>query len=436
MTPPALSSVSSASGVTSPNSSTPSLPGDASSVTPPGSSVPPSSSTPTSSGVTPPSSSSPNASPVTPPSSGGTVTAQALTPGQIAGVQKILRECYGEAMSLGSNAQLSEKEAQVMMGKMEKCSQEQFTEQLTQAYTNDGMSAADAKQKSADDLTAVLDYQNATSMTPAQRVEMNMNNAIGLYTGSISVKEWKAAREKIRGVNLKFQDCEKNNSDKKCKQIFNINGGLGSNKGLTTGFNALTWSQNQLGAAQPIVQGAQNAAFKHIEKAKCNKTYANQSGGAILSAGGEITAGLAYGFGVQGSLGVGVIVDGPKVYIVGDAEGGAAIGGPGKYASAITSPSGTPPTFFGAYAGVGVGLSVTNASTFGIQGAFDKINFNAGYGFSVGGSLSFASNGSNGYNIAGGFTPDGRVGAGFGVSASYYPTNTVLIKFLIWDRCA
>jgi hypothetical protein len=139
---------------------------------------------------------------VTPPSGGdGTVTPLDLTSSQQAGVRAILRACYGEAMSLSSNAQLGEKQAQEIMGRIEKCSQDQFTQQLTQTYMNNGMSKSDAQQKAADDLTAVLDYQNETSMNPEQRITMNINNAVGLYTGSINVNEWKAAREKIRGVN-------------------------------------------------------------------------------------------------------------------------------------------------------------------------------------------------------------------------------------------
>jgi guanyl-specific ribonuclease Sa len=76
--PQAISSISTASSVTAPNSSPiVGLPGSASSVTPPNASVP-SSSTPTSSGVTPPSGSSPGTGTgVTPPSGGGvTVTPQ------------------------------------------------------------------------------------------------------------------------------------------------------------------------------------------------------------------------------------------------------------------------------------------------------------------------------------------------------------------------
>jgi hypothetical protein len=152
-------------------------------------------------------------------SSSGDVGTLDLTDAQKAGVKSILRACYGEAMSLSSDAQLSDKQAQELMGRTEKCSQNQFEEQLAKKYQASGMNETDAKLQAHNDLISVLDYQNETSMTPEQRINMNMNNPVSLYTGATDIKDWKEAREKIRNVNRKYQECEKNNDSKYCKKF-------------------------------------------------------------------------------------------------------------------------------------------------------------------------------------------------------------------------
>ncbi len=182
-----------------------------------------------------------------------------------------------------------------------------------------------------------------------------------------------------------------------------------------------------------MVKNARAKSEKNISRARCNKTFSGGGGGTV-SGGGSISAGFIYGFGAQGSGSAGIIKDGLEIYLATYFEGGFSIGGLGLYYNAVTSPSGTPPVFFGAYVGVGIGLSGTNATFSGataLTGPFDKINVDAGLNFSVGSSLAFS-----GTTIASGATPNGKWGVGYGVDAAYYPTNTILaLNILLVNLC-
>jgi hypothetical protein len=236
-----------------------------------------------------------------------------------------------------------------------------------------------------------------------------------------------------KSVNLKFQECEKNNSDKYCKKIFNINGGLQANKQWTSGFDALAWFQKQLGDARPIVEKAQNAAFKHINRAICMYATRNRQGGVGVGgyfAIGDGRTGVAYT--TQGI--VGILTD-KNITTIGVFEvKGFALTFPGISGYTSTpSPSELQPSITGAYAGYGAFGWYTNATFDNFIGAFDAINANAGNGvFSVGGSYSF--NGSNlEIAVAPGLPGNGY---GFGLDISQYPTNTVPIAVIKVDVCA
>jgi hypothetical protein len=223
-------------------------------------------------------------------------------------------------------------------------------------------------------------------MNPEQRITMNMNNAVGLYTGSINVNEWKAAREKIRNVNQRFQQCSKTNTEDHCKNIFNINRGLAYNKGYTTGFDALKWSGNQLGSASELVKNATRTAFNHVKRAKCMYDTRDRRGGFGASFGSNLTFGIGLvGVGYQQSIAVGRLEAKNMTYYGAFLVQGGAVAVAGSKElqwSMYPSPDGKLPFIFGMYAGYGFSGWWTNATYSNFLGAFDNVNINEGCAWS------------------------------------------------------
>ena len=176
ITPPAISSISTASSITAPNSSIPGSIPNASGVTPPNSSVP-ASSTPSSSGVTPPSGSSPGtASGVTPPSGGGTVTPQDyLNPGPIGGCVK---SNYGTDYGSGCDPKDLEQKAKELKDKIDKSTglQEQtdlnYELALTNARLSDLKNYGALRKSAFDEVKSIHDDKSFQKKSPGQQLEV------------------------------------------------------------------------------------------------------------------------------------------------------------------------------------------------------------------------------------------------------------------------
>jgi hypothetical protein len=428
-----------ASSVSSPSGSSNAPSTTASNVTSPNASnQPPSSNLPSASSVSSPSSSKPpvsSVSSVTPPVSsvkpvGVTVKPLDLTDDQEKGVKKILQDIYGPAMSLSAIAELTEEAAKKLLGEIEERSRQAAEDQLASMFQRGGMSATDARLQAKNDMVAVQTYQDARSMTPEQRIEMNTNIAVGVYTGATKPEEWKESREKIRLTNTKFADCSQANGKEFCKDQFALGRssyGLAANDPRR--FNGLDWSRNQLGKeSRDLIKGASTSAYRHIEKAKCVRRALD----ITASGGGSFALGVGFaGVAGQGSMMGAAIFQGGVPYLVLYAEGGFAIGGPGFSYSAVPWSFGSsqgsqfngPVLIFGAWAGVGVSVGIGNATVNGLTGAFDKFNADVGLGFSAGGSLS-AGQDSSGLLLTGS-RGAAKIGEGIGFQLSQYPTNTV-----------
>jgi hypothetical protein len=157
------------------------------------------------------------------------------------------------------------------------------------------------------------------------------------------------------------------------------------------------------------------------------------------SFGGQASVGLVWGAGGQGSVTVGLMKSGTKLYLAGYGEYGAAARGPNGYWTSAKSPMGLPPIFVGGYVGAGFSSGLTNAKTDGIlgptsqdglMGQVDKYNLNIALGgFSTGTSLSFANTtGAGGASL--------KYGVGLGVDVTEYPTQTdQIFKILLKDFC-
>ncbi len=428
-----------ASSVTSPNSA-PNVPSTtASSVTSPNASTP-SSSTPSASSVTSPSSSnvpSTSASSVTPPVSSGKPKTESgdvkptdLTADQIKGVKKILQDIYGPAMSLSSTAELSEEEAKKLLGEIEERSRRAAENQLTAMYQRTGMNSSDARLQAQNDMTAVQTYQDARSMTPEQRIEMNTNIAVGIYTGAVKPEEWKETREKIRQTNVKFADCSKANGKDFCKDQFALSrSNFGRPDNDPRRFNALDWSRNQLGAnSRELITGASAPAFRRIERSKCNYRLRQYVGGAGFSFGGSIEGGIPGQFEFGGQAQSGLVYaytpDG-KVQFGLAMTSGAFISQQylpnWRVWQSVPPSTGTVSGALGFSAGLGVSFFAHNSvnGLDALKGASDQGNVNA----VVGGSVATA-NDSAGNQVV---LTTLSIGKGIGFSGSFYPVNTTII---------
>ncbi len=148
--------------------------------------------------------------------------------------------------------------------------------------------------------------------------------------------------------------------------------------------------------------------------------------GAIVSGsaeGGIVVAGA----GATGSAGGGIFWGGSSGTTLGGfASFGAFAGGPGWGVSSAPSPCGGTTVAGGAYAGIGRGAFLTNATNASqLSGPFDTYSFNLGIGpIQVSGQFGISAEG-----IAIGSLTYGP-GSGWGVSGSGYPTSAKTKTFI------
>jgi YD repeat-containing protein len=216
--PPTQSSTTiTASSVTAPTSSTPvnNLPGSASSVTKPGASASNTSSTPSASTVSSPSGSTPssngNGSSVTPPG-GGKPEASAGSTGngvKPLGVTIGDRSPAGIAClkrvedSLNAKADITNEEAEKLMGNLEACAREEAEDELTSQYTAKGFTPTEARIQARADLDALDAYFQASDFTPRDRIQAYTGLAVGLAKGEITLAEWRSELAELCGMRAK-----------------------------------------------------------------------------------------------------------------------------------------------------------------------------------------------------------------------------------------
>ena len=141
-----------------------------------------------------------------------------------------------------------------------------------------------------------------------------------------------------------------------------------------------------------------------------------------VTGGGSVEGGIGViGGGATGAIGSGIFGGGSQgVNVGGFAGGGAFAGGPG-YGSSAPQCQGNQTGAAGAFAGAGVGLFLTNATS-----ASDLGGYGSTYSFNVGvGPAKFSVQiGRSGNTWIGSAT----IGPGIGLSGSSYPTWTNTTK--------
>ncbi len=258
-----------ASSVSSPNS-VPSAPSvTASSVTSPNASV---SSPSVVSSVSSPSASSSASvvSSVTPV--GVTVKPLDLTAGQIAGVKKILQDIYSPAMSLADNAELSEKETQLLLDEIEARSQQEMANQTAAMYLRTGQcaSAGACQKKAEEDVKAIFEYQNVMGMSQEDRIKMNADLAVGLYTGATNKDKFEGIRHDAAWTVNTVKACEKNGQlGADCNKL----NALAKSGAYKPGgkMDLANRANSYLGKeSKALVNGAENTAIRHINRGILN----------------------------------------------------------------------------------------------------------------------------------------------------------------------
>jgi RHS repeat-associated protein len=170
----------------------------------------------------------------------------------------------------------------------------------------------------------------------------------------------------------------------------------------------------------PIGYNAGSHLYAYVGNDPLNNTDpAGLWGGPIGS--GSAEGGLINGAGASASVGGGVFWGGSQgLNIGGFASGGAFVGGSDISASAPAPLPGGTTGAIGAYAGVGSGFFITNATTVGeLKGPFNTYSINTPIG-----SLQLGVSGSTWiFSATCGVPP---CGIGVGAAASTYPTNTVV----------
>jgi hypothetical protein len=224
--------------------------------------------------VTPPSGSSPGtASGVTPPSGGGVVVPQAVI---VTGPNGKVKDCYKDATSLAARAELNEKDAKDMMDAQEQCSRNEAEEKLAAAYIETGGIYKDpqvAHDQARKDMKAIDDYAKAKGLSQGDRIELNMNIAVGLATGDLTLNEFKGMRDKAKEYTDGKAACNGAYNFTKCDNFLKKEF---QNPGA---FDLLKTSRNELSPKnRNTIARARASSEKNIKRAvDCHNEIANMN---------------------------------------------------------------------------------------------------------------------------------------------------------------
>lgn len=336
---------------------------------------------PPTSSVTPPSGSSGGIVP--PAGPGGGIKPLDLDPEQEKGVKKILREIYGPAMSLQSNAELNAKEVEALTSKIEDRSRVVAEREVTTMYQGYGMSSSEAKIRANLDMREVRTYQNNVDMTPVDRIGMNTEIAVGAYTGAIKPKEWTDAIEKTKEVNNGFKDCSKAWGGNKamvseCGNAQAITFDNTTQLWKNNTFKLDKWVDNQLGQeSKTLVQNAEDVSSNHINRAVLNYDCKNIEFGLYIVNSPSVVAYAGLGWGVQTNASVNIGLGGPWNSVDLQLTAGATKPSWSLGAGAYTGASTISPSISNRPLDRFIGNSATFSINLGIGPASGGVNFTA-----------------------------------------------------------
>ncbi len=156
-----------------------------------------------------------------------------------------VKDCYKDATSLAARAELNEKDAKDMMDAQEQCSRNEAEEKIAAAYIETGGIYKDpevAHDQAKKDLQAIDDYAKAFGLSQGDRIELNMNIAVGLATGDLTLKEFQGMRDNAKEYTEGTKACNRafTGFTKKCEDF--------QKKGFFNpgAFNLLQTSRNEL----------------------------------------------------------------------------------------------------------------------------------------------------------------------------------------------